>query len=99
MSAPAYNVEIAGWCFDSAEFDAENDVLYLSIGTPRPGYGEETPEGHVLRFDEEGEFCGLTLIGAEGLLQEGRPVRVTVPPKTEPKHSWISVQDLKRILA
>jgi uncharacterized protein YuzE len=99
MSGITDKVKVADWYFDSAEFDSENDVLYLSIGKPRPGYGEETPEGHVLRYDEEGEFCGLTLIGVQGMLQAGRHVKVTVPPKTEPRHSWVPMQDLKRILA
>ena len=92
-------IKVADWYFDSAEFDADNDVLYLSIGKPRPGYGEETPEGHVLRFDEQGEFCGLTLFGVQGMLNDGKIVRVSVPPKTKPEHTWVMTQDLKKILA
>jgi hypothetical protein len=92
-------VKVADWYFDSAEFDAANDVLYLSIGHPRAGYGEETPEGHIARFDVEGEFCGLTLIGVQGLIEAGRPIRVSVPPKTAPTHAWVQAQDLKKILA
>jgi hypothetical protein len=92
-------IKVADWYFDSAEFDAENDVLYLSIGQPRPGYGEETPEGHIMRFDEEGEFCGLTLVGVRGLMDEGRHIRVSVPPRTPPTHAWVHAQDLKNILA
>ena len=53
------------------EYDQEGDVLYLSMGKPRPGRGEQTPEGHILRFDAEGEFCGVTLVGAWHL-GEGR---------------------------
>lgn len=50
--------------FDHVLYDADADVAYLSIGEPRRAVGEQTPEGHVLLYDEEtGEFCGLTLIG------------------------------------
>src|SRR5215217_4507359 len=66
-------LKVGDWYFDSAEYDAERDVLYLSMGAPRPGYGEETPEGHILRFDEEGEFCGVTLIGVREKLDKGTP--------------------------
>jgi uncharacterized protein YuzE len=97
MSGKA-KLKVGDWYFDSVEFDAENDVLYLTIGEPRPGYGEETVEGHVVRYDEEGEFCGLTLFDVQGTLEEGKYVHVSVPPKTEPKHTWLPSQDLKRIL-
>lgn len=57
----------AGWQF---VYDCEGDVLYLSIGPPRPAVGEETPEGHVMLFDATtGEFCGLTLINISTLAQ------------------------------
>ena len=38
-------VRIGDWEFDSHAYDAEADVLYLSIGEPRDGYGEESPRG------------------------------------------------------
>lgn len=64
---------IGEWEFDYSRYDADADVLYLSIGAPREGYGEETPEGHFLRFDEHGDFCGVTIIDAQQLLQtDGR---------------------------
>jgi uncharacterized protein YuzE len=98
MSGKA-KIKVGDWYFDSAEFDAENDVLYLSMGAPRRGYGEETPEGHILRYDEEGEFCGVTLIGVQGLLDGDGPIRVTVPPKVKPNHTWLRRGDLQKVLA
>jgi hypothetical protein len=52
-------IKIGHWEFDHVEYDADGDVLYLSIGEPRPSYGRETPEGHVQLFDQETDaFCG-----------------------------------------
>lgn len=88
---------IGEWIFDSVSYDADRDVLYLSIGDPRPGYGEETPEGHVLRYDEDDEFCGVTLIGVQALLDEHGEVVVTVPPR--PQLHELPRSDLDRALA
>ena len=38
-------IRIGSVAFDLADYDAENDVLYLHIGEPREAEGEETPEG------------------------------------------------------
>ena len=46
------------------DYDEEADVLYLSIGEPRPAIGMDIGEGIVVRYDEiNGEVVGLTLIG------------------------------------
>ena len=44
------NITIGPVTFDRADYDAENDVLYLNVGEPQGAEGEETPEGHVLRY-------------------------------------------------
>ena len=46
----AVNIQIGHLLFDHADYDADSDVLYLHVGEPRPAEGEETPEGHLLRF-------------------------------------------------
>jgi uncharacterized protein YuzE len=76
------SVRIGDWEFDHHSYDAEADVYYLSMGPPREGYGEETPEGHFLRFDEQGKFYGVTIIDAHFLDAKGE-LFVTVP-KREP---------------
>jgi hypothetical protein len=59
----AVNIRIGPLAFDHADYDAEADVLYLHIGRPQPGDGEETPEGHVLRFAPgTQQIVGLTVI-------------------------------------
>jgi uncharacterized protein YuzE len=73
-------VTIGSLTFDHASYDARGDVLYLHVGDPRPAAGsEETPEGHVLRFDADGEVIGLTIINAKWLLERDRAINVTVP--------------------
>jgi uncharacterized protein YuzE len=73
-------VTIGSLTFDRASYDARGDVLYLHVGDPQPAAGsEETPEGHVLRFDADGEVIGLTIINAKWLLERDRAINVTVP--------------------
>jgi uncharacterized protein YuzE len=46
------------------DYDEEADVLYLSIGEPRPAIGTDIGEGLVVRYDEmTKEVVGLTLVG------------------------------------
>ncbi len=46
------------------EFDEEADVLYISVGEPRPAVGTDIGEGVIVRYDEkEREVVGITIIG------------------------------------
>jgi uncharacterized protein YuzE len=73
-----------GWEFDHVTYDPDADVAYLSIGAPRRAVGEETPEGHIIRFDEQtGEFCGLTLIGIQRMIDGGITPTITMPRAPE----------------
>lgn len=73
------SAQIGPYTFDHVKYDADADVLYLSIGEPREGYGEESPEGHFLRFDEHGTFCGVTIIDAQHVMNENGDLTVTLP--------------------
>ncbi len=57
------------------DYDEDADVLYLSIGDPRPAVGIDIGEGLVLRYDEaEQNVVGLTIIGLRArLLKELMP--------------------------
>jgi hypothetical protein len=47
-----------------ADFDTEGDVLYVSLGQPVASYGEEQPEGIVLRWAyTDNRPSGVTVIG------------------------------------
>lgn len=53
----------------SWDYDEEADVLYLSVGEPRPAVGVDIGDGVVARYDEENkEVVGVTLIGLRARL-------------------------------
>jgi len=89
------NIRIGPIAFDHADYDAENDVLYLHIGEPQEGEGEETPEGHVLRFAPGTQrIVGLTVLGAKRILDRDGELRVTIPESVK-----ASADDLAPALA
>ncbi len=46
------------------DYDDKYDVLYLSIGNPKPAYGDEIEEGTIIRRDiKTDKIVGLTIIG------------------------------------
>ena len=54
------------------DYDEEADVLYLSVGEPRPAVGVDIGEGFILRYDEaRKEVVGFTLIGLRARLLKG----------------------------
>jgi hypothetical protein len=47
-----------------ADYDRHADVLYISLGKPRPDEGEDKPHGVVFRFSiEDGAPSGATVVG------------------------------------
>ena len=80
----AVNIKIGPLVFDHADYDADGDVLYLHVGIPEPGEGEETPEGHVVRFAPGSQrIVGLTVINARHVLDRDGRLIVTVPDTVE----------------
>ena len=48
----------------SWEYDEEADVLYISVGEPRPAIGIDIGEGVIVRYNEkQKEVVGITIIG------------------------------------
>jgi hypothetical protein len=81
--------------FDHADYDADGDVLYLHVGAPQDAEGEETPEGHVLRFEPGTQrIVGLTVLKALWLLDRDGHLTVTIPETFQ-----ASVDDLAPALA
>ncbi len=65
--------------FDRVAYDAEADVLYLRRGDPSIAVDfDETPEGHAVRFDLDGEIVGLRLVMPQRLLARDGELRVTL---------------------
>ncbi len=80
----AVNVHIGPLVFDHADYDPDGDVLYLHVGEPATADGEETPEGHVLRFEPGTQrIVGLTVLNARWLLDRDGRLIVTVPETVE----------------
>jgi uncharacterized protein YuzE len=73
-------IHLGPYIFDDVAYDAEGDVLYMSIGEPRPAHDSPpTPEGHVVRYDENDEVIGVTIVSAKWWLEEKGRVEVTLP--------------------
>jgi uncharacterized protein YuzE len=73
-------IHIGPYSFDHVVYDAEGDVLYLSIGEPQPAYDSpETPEGHAVRYDESYEVIGVTIVNARWWLEKDGEIKVTFP--------------------
>jgi uncharacterized protein YuzE len=88
-------IKIGPVTFDHADYDADSDVLYLHVGAPQEGEGEETPEGHVLRYAPGTQnIVGLTVLGAQRLLDRDGNLTVTIPEPIE-----ASADDLAPALA
>jgi uncharacterized protein YuzE len=80
----AVNIRIGPLVFDHADYDAEGDVLYLHVGDPQPAEGEETPEGHVLRYAPGSQsIVGLTVINARHVVSRDGRLIVTIPETVE----------------
>lgn len=74
------NIKIGPATFEHADYDDEHDVLYLHVGEPEAGEGEETPEGHVIRFAPgTHRIVGLTMISPRFILEHDGELKVTIP--------------------
>jgi uncharacterized protein YuzE len=50
-------------------YDEDADILYLSMGSPRPAVGVDIGDGVILRYDEAAnEVIGVTLLGVRSKL-------------------------------
>ena len=79
------NITIGWVTFDHADYDADHDVLYLHVGEPQPGEGEETPEGHVIRYlPGTSRIAGLTMLGPRRILERDGHITVMIPETTRP---------------
>jgi len=77
-------IKISPVTFDHADYDADSDVLYLHVGEPQKAEGEETPEGHVLRYAPGTQnIVGLTVHGARRVLDRDGNLTVTLPEPIE----------------
>jgi hypothetical protein len=79
MSRPDASVDIGPFHFSYCDYDAGNDVAYLSVEAPRAAIAWESPEGHLVRLDPDtDELVGVTFLGAKRCLEAGG-LRITFP--------------------
>jgi uncharacterized protein YuzE len=77
-------IQIGTFVFDHVAYDERGDVLYLSIGEPQAAADTyATPEGHAVRFDEQGEVIGITIVNAKWLSERDGKVTITFPDRIE----------------
>ena len=75
-------VTIANRDFDHWTYDAGGDVLYLSVGKPRATTNlHASPEGHALRYDEQGELIGVTIVAAKEIVEREGEIVITLPER------------------
>ena len=89
------SVKIGGLEFDHVVYDREADVLYLQVGEPPRAAVDfdASPEGHYLRYDENGALFGITIVNARWLLEQDGKIVVTLPDRR------IETSDLGDVLA
>lgn len=89
------NLQIGPVIFDHADYDAEHDILYLSIGEPQPADAEETPEGHAIRYAPgTNRIVGLTVLGPRRIIESEGKLTVTFPEMVETR----SAEDMADLL-
>jgi uncharacterized protein YuzE len=74
------NIKIDGLVFDRASYDADGDVLYLARGeSAEASDAALTPEGHGIRYGDDGHVIGVTIINARQLLDRDGHLTITLP--------------------
>jgi uncharacterized protein YuzE len=106
MSNTTMTITIGTITFDHVDYDADDDdVLYLSVGEPRgPADSYGTPEGHNVRYDDQGNIIALTLVNAKWLLEriergQTNPTTTTLPALLTPLGARLSVIHEQRLAA
>lgn len=75
-------ITLAGIQFEHHDYDVRGDTLFLSVAPPSgkpPAHAHETPEGHVIEYDEAGAITAIELLNARWRLERDGEVRVTPP--------------------
>jgi len=66
-------VQIGPYAFDHVRYDRDADVLYLAKGDPARAVDfDETPDGHAVGYDAEGDLVALTLVDVRALLEHAK---------------------------
>lgn len=59
------------------DYDTEEDILYLSIGEPKPSVTEEIEEGILIRKDiATGEITGVTILDYKDRINKNEKINI-----------------------
>ena len=87
-------LKIGGIDFDNVLYDREADVLYAQVGENRAATDfDASPEGHYLRYDDNGVLFGITIVNARYILEREGKVVITLPERQ------VEATDLGDVLA
>ena len=73
------NIRSGHITFDHADYDAGNDVLYLHVGDPRRLRARRLPRVTCSAMHWVASIVGLTVLGAQTILDNEGELRVTIP--------------------
>jgi uncharacterized protein YuzE len=78
------SITIDDTTFHSVHYDAGGDVLYLQVDPAQiPTDYDASPEGHALRFDNDGKLIGVTIVNAKWTLEHEGHVTITLPKRLD----------------
>jgi uncharacterized protein YuzE len=78
------SLTIGSHTFDRVNYDEGGDVLYLHKGDAiSDSDWDETPEGHGISFNTDGELVGLTIVSPRHLLERHGEIKLTLPVREE----------------
>lgn len=90
-------IDIGPFSFTDYSYDVENDVAYLSIGSPREAITSESPEGHLIRLDPgTDELVGITFLHFKARIDAGG-LSITFPEYVIPTSEKSPAQARKPI--
>lgn len=85
------SVKIAGITFDRVRYDEDADVLYLHNADPSEvSRFDESPEGHHLRLDADGNLLGITIVRPRWLLENEGEITITLPERVSIQRDELS---------
>jgi uncharacterized protein YuzE len=77
-------VTIANTRFPYHAYDARADTLFVSVDGPRLTVPEEvfdTPEGHIVEYDNGGQLVAIELMEVRKRLDRDGQLRISLPEK------------------
>jgi uncharacterized protein YuzE len=76
------SITIAGVTFEYHDYDRRGDTLFLAVDGPSKALAAtayETPEGHVVEYDEAGATIAVELLNVRRALERDGEIKLTCP--------------------